>query len=238
MAFRTKLRNILDNPKTREFFVVNDVLAALTLLSVISIILETVAGFEHLAPLFTGIEYVTVVAFTLEYIARIYISKKPAHYVLSFLGIIDLLAIVPTYLGVANLTYLKSTRILRILRFLRILRLTKFSRTSFFYDVSPVTLNVMIYVTALLSAVTIFGSLIYIAEPGNASFANIPYGMLWAAKALLGGLGGSVESQIPLTQLGQMIGLVARFTGLLLIGLLVSVVGNIFRLLLTGTSRV
>lgn len=225
---------MLDNPRTRTFFLVNDILAALTLLSVASIVLETVSGFERYTLVFNSIEYITVAAFSFEYIARIYVSRKPLKYMFSFLGVIDLLAIVPTYAGMANLTYLKSARILRILRFLRILRMAKFSRTSLFHNVSPVTLNVTIYTTALLSAVTIFGSLIYIAEPNNAAFANIPYGMLWAAKALLGGLGGSVESQVPITQFGQFIGLAARFTGLLLIGLLVSVIGNIFRHVLTG----
>jgi voltage-gated potassium channel len=216
---------------------VNDTLAALTLLSVLSIVLETVSTLEQFEPLFRSIEYITVAAFTAEYAARFYVTRRRWQYAFSFFGVIDLLAIVPTYLGIGNLTYLKSARILRILRFLRILRLAKIGRSHILKHVSPVALNISIYVTALISAIIIFGTLIYIAEPESISFANIPLGMLWAAKALLGGLGGSTESQVPITQTGQIIALFARFTGLLLIGLLISVMGNIMRYVLTGARR-
>lgn len=236
-TLKTQLRNAFENPNTRIFYVVNDTLAVLTILSVISIVLETVPAFEEFNPVFSGIEYVTVAAFTVEYISRIYFSKKPLLYVFSFFGIIDILAIVPTYVGIGNLTYLKSARVFRILRFLRILRMAKLGRTRHLRGISPVALNITIYFTALISAIIVFGSLIYIAEPNNQSFAHIPLGMLWAAKTLLGGLGGSTISQVPTTEFGEIVALFARFIGLLLIGLLVNVVGNITRHLLTGVKR-
>lgn len=237
MKLRNKVQNALDNPRSQAFYVVNDTLAVLTLLSVVCIVLETVSSLHEFKPVFTLIEYITVGAFTLEYLARILTSRRPIVYAISFFGVIDLLAIIPTYLGVANLTYLKSARVLRILRFLRILRLAKVGRTKHLKRVSPVMLNVAIYFGTLFSAVVIFGSLIYILEPQNPAFANIPLGMLWAGKSLLGGLGGSTEAQVPFTHGGQVLALLVRFTGLLLIGLLVSVVGNVMRYILTGTKK-
>ena len=114
---------------------VNDILAAFTILSVISIVLETVPAFVHLKPLFDTVEYTTVAVFTLEYFARMYAAPRKRDYIFGFFGIIDLLAIAPTYLTLANFTFLKTARVLRILRFLRAIRLAKIAELRTFSEV-------------------------------------------------------------------------------------------------------
>jgi voltage-gated potassium channel len=229
------------NVESRKFLVVNNFLAVLTLISVLAIILESITSLESYSTLFRTIEYVAVFFFTLEYIGRILVNKKDiTSYAFSFFGIVDLLAIVPTFLGLSNLTFLKSARILRILRLLRVIRIAKIARfekerTKDLEDYAHLySLNIKIYFFALLSAIIVFGTLIYIIEGDNETFRNIPLGMIWAAKILLGG----ISPVVPATVVGEIISVLGRFVGLALLGLLISIVGGMVRKLLFGTKDI
>lgn len=236
-----RLHALFYEPESRGFVVVNDFLALLTLVSVFSLILETVPRFAAYAPVFTVIEYVTVFFFSLEYLARIIAERRDAGaYLFSFFGVIDLLAIVPTYLGIANLTFLKTARVLRILRLLRMVRLAKIARSmkrrkkdlENYYTIYR--LNISIYFFSLLSAVIVLGTLIYIAEGTNPAYGSIPLGMLWAIKPLMGG----VAQSEPVTVAGEFIAILARFVGLILFGLLIAIIGNVVKRLLFGTTNI
>jgi len=102
---------------------------SITLLIVLSIVSFCVETLPNLSPSFRSflqkIEIVTVVIFTLEYLARIYVSKHRLNFVFSFMGIVDLLAILPFYL--ASSVDLRSLRIFRLFRMLRILKLLRYS---------------------------------------------------------------------------------------------------------------
>ena len=209
-------------PNSKYFKKVNNFLAAITLISIASVSLETVESFNTYKHIFNWIQFLTIHIFTLEYIGRIIAkNKKPLEYIFSFFGMIDLLAIIPTYLNLTNLTFLKSARILRILRFLRILRIAKTARLK------PETINkeeedffhsykIKIYFFSLFASILIFGSLIYVIESPNPEFANTPLSMIWSAKVLLGG----VPQITPTTIFGDVVIILTRFVGLLLFGLL------------------
>lgn len=225
-------------PKSTTFMKINDFLACITIISVLGIILGTVDSLSPYQQIFTMIEYVSVALFTLEYIARIIAERKPLRYVFSFFGVIDLLSILPTYFQVANLTFLKSIRLLRILRFLRILRLTKLARLEE-EKVQKSTksrdlylLNLQIYFVSLFTAVTCWGSLIYIAEGHKEAFRNIPLSMIWAIKIIMGGV-----PSIPVSTIwGELVMIGTRFTGLILLGLLIHVVGTMVTKLIFGSE--
>lgn len=235
-------RKMFYDVESRQFLVVNNFLAVLTLLSILGIILETVRSLEQLGTLFSIIEYVSVFFFTLEYLGRIIANKKDTFsYIFSFFGLIDLLAIVPTYFGLSNLTFLKSARVLRVLRLLRVVRLAKVARfnTHQKKDLEEFShlyrLNIQIYFFALFSSIIVFGTLIYVLEASsNTAFANIPLGMIWAAKVTLGG----ITQELPSTPLGEIVSILARFMGLALFGLLISIVGNSIRRLVFGTAEI
>lgn len=236
-----RLRHLFYEPGTKGFVIVNDSLALLTITSVVAIILETVPSFQAYTPLFNWIEYITVFAFTLEYLARIIAERRDfGAYVFSFFGIIDLLAIIPTYIGVANLTFLKTARVLRILRLLRMVRLAKISRmmNGRRRDLegyhSVYRFNLGIYFFALFSATVIFGTLIYVSDGHEATFASIPLGMLWAMKPLLGG----IAQAEPMTWHGEIVSILARFTGLALFGLLLAIIGSGVKKLLFGSTEI
>lgn len=223
---QTLLTNAFWNDKTKLYAGTNNVLAFVTIISILAIVLESVDALSAYQTLFLIVEYVAVGFFSLEYIGRIISVKKPLKYVTSFLGIIDLISIVPTFFTLGNFTYLKSARAIRILQFLRSLRLLKLRRKNARNEVSVLTLE--IYLFALTFSILIFGILLYVVETGQV--ANIPEGMLWAAKFVLGG----VAQPLPETLWGDLITILGRFTGLILFGFLIAVIGRFAQKLLFG----
>lgn len=181
------------------------------------------------------IEWVAVSIFTIEYLSRLYVSKPAYKYSLSFFGIVDLVSILPTFLGLGNFTFLKSARALRIIRLLRMLRLAKITRSGVIDEenMSTLSLNVLIYFVTLIFALLVTGTAMYLVEPSAAAFASIPAGMWWSLKVFMAG----IPVTEPVTQLGEFFFVLTRFVGLLLLGLLVGVVGNVFRVLLGGGKK-
>lgn len=221
---------------SRLYFVVNDILALLTIVATIVVVLETVPAFTEYAYFFLIIEWTAVLIFTAEYIARMYISKPSRQYIFSFYGVIDLISILPTFLGLGNLTFLKAARTVRIMRLLRIIRLAKVTRLhgkNLDESLSVFSLNVTIYVALLVIALLIFGTMLYIVESSLGLFTSIPIGMWWAFKVFL----GSIPVDAPLSAAGAALYVVARFTGLILLGVLVGVVGNIFKHYFTPPTK-
>jgi len=235
MKIMSEIRDSFYNPQSKNFVRVNNFLAFLTIVSVFFIVLETVTSLSLYKGFFRIVEYITVFFFTLEYLGRLLTAPNKIKYATGFFGIIDLVAIIPTFFHLANLSFLKAARTIRILRFLRMIRLVKMVRVKngdneMRRDVNKLT--VQIYFLTLFSAVLFFGSLIYFVEGSNPAFANIPLGMLWATKLTLGGIGQTV----PATILGEMVSIGARFTGLLLFGLLIHIVGKFFEKILLGVN--
>lgn len=238
--FFTLIDGALNEPASRNFVLVNDFLAAITLLSILGIALETVAALGAYQNIFRGIEYFTVLFFSLEYAARIWTAEHKRKYIFSFFGAIDLLAVLPTYFHLTNLTFLKSSRSLRILRFLRMVRLAKISRIRRLKAdpedyIGVFKANIKIYFFSLFVTVVVLGSLIYVFEHQNQHFASIPTGMLWATETVIG---GSISAKLPTTLGGNITTILARFMGLVLLGLLISVVGGAARKILFGTKKI
>ncbi len=234
-----RLHRLFYIPGTPGFYVVNDVLAITTIVSVLSLILETVPSLTRFSFLFSGIEFMAVILFSAEYIARIIANKKRVRtYTLSFFGIIDLLAILPSFLGLSNFTFLKTARTLRILRLLRMARLAKLAQNprrrhkDSNIQKSANKLSAEIYFATLLTAVTISGTLVFVVEGGE-YFSSIPSGMLWALKVTT----GSTPANMPASFMGEVVTVMTYFFGLLLFGLLVSVMGNALNKLLLGEKE-
>jgi voltage-gated potassium channel len=220
--------------QTKTFHYTQDFFALLTVVSIISLVLETVPALSGYSQTFIIIEWVAVSLFTVEYACRLYVSKPTLKYSFSFFGIIDLVAIAPTFLGLGNFTFLKSARALRIIRLLRMLRLAKITRSGLVDEenMSILSLNVLIYFATLLFALLLTGTAMYLVEPGSEAFVSIPAGMWWSLKVFMAG----IPVTEPVTQLGEFFFVLTRFVGLLLLGLLVGVVGNVFRVLLGGRN--
>ncbi len=226
--------DIFDSPSHPAFRFINHILAITTLVSVAVVALETVTSFAPYHPLLQALEYAAVTIFTLEYIARIKFSKKPLAYIFSFFGLIDLIAILPSLLGLSNLTFLKAARIVRIIRLLRMIRLAKFAEIKRKKNAaaSLYTLNLEIYFIALAGTTLLLGSLFYAFEH-QAAAQDIPSGMYWALRVILGG----ISYPQPETLGGTITLIMTRFTSMILLGMMLSLVGTMIRKALIGAEK-
>ncbi len=223
---KLKLRRILEDPKDPHYFLVADILAVVTIVSIISLLMETMPSLTAYQKWFVVIELCAVFIFTTEYLSRLYVAKKKRGYIFSFYGLIDLIAILPTVIGLGNFTFLKSVRALRIIRLLRILRLAKLGKVSSLDDnLGVYSFNILIYIVLLGIALLTSGTLLYVFEGGNETFLSIPAAMWWSLRVFL----GSIEVVEPATAVGQVLYVFTRMVGLILFGVLIGVVGNIFR---------
>ncbi|MEO6519305.1 MAG: ion transporter [Pseudoxanthomonas sp.] len=129
-------------------------------------------------------EWAFTILFTLEYGLRLWTVKRPLRYATSFFGVIDLIAILPTYLSLLLLggNYLVVIRVLRLLRVFRILKLVQYSSEAGVLVTSLLRsrYKILVFLCALLTVVTIFGSLMYVIEGPAHGFTSIPTGMYWA----------------------------------------------------------
>ena len=135
-------------------------------------------------------EYVLSLLFTVEYVLRVYCSPVKKDYVLSFFGIIDLLATVPQLLSIffPPLRYLSLMRAFRLIRIFRVLKLFSFINEGYLLLQSiRMSMNkICVYFLFVLSLVTVIGTLMYMVEcdaPGS-NFKDIPNSIYWAIVTL------------------------------------------------------
>ena len=225
---------MFEDPRAPHFAAVNDGLAFVTVISIFAIILETVPSLYRFHDLFLVIEWATVLLFSAEYLLRLWASKSRREYAGSIFGVIDLVSILPSFIGLGNLTFLKSARVIRIIRFLRLIRLTKLTRQVHMKDVEETIgvfgLNIALYAVTLLLTLIFFGVLLHALDTADGRYWSIPSGMYWAFAVFLGGL----PAPIPPGTTGTVIFILAKFIGMALFGLLIGVVGKIFNQLILG----
>src|SRR5262249_52147729 len=161
---KTRLHEIIFEAETPAGKAFDIGLILTILLSVLVVMLESIAGIrQQYGPVLAALEWGFTIAFTIEYLLRLYCVGKPLRYASSFYGVVDLLAIIPTYLSVFLLgtQYLLVIRTIRILRVFRVLKLMQYwseARTlSHALCASRRKIFVFLYVVMIL--VIIIGSL-------------------------------------------------------------------------------
>jgi voltage-gated potassium channel len=157
-------------------------------------------------PWFTGLEWFFTVFFTLEYIARLVCVRRPLRYATSFFGVIDLLAVLPTYLAlfVPELYALIDVRVLRLLRVFRVFKLAAYVNEyqALAEALAASRRKILVFLSAVLMLVLIFGTVMYVVEgPGN-GFTSIPTSVYWAISTLTTVGFGDI---VPKTDFGRLI---------------------------------
>lgn len=158
-------------------------------LSLVAIMLESIPTFrEHHGTSLYIIEWVFTIFFTLEYILRLWVSEKPKEYAFSFLGVIDLLAIIPTYLSlfIVGSQFLLVIRAIRLLRVFRILKLVRYLKGAEMLVVAMKSSKekIFVFLTAVVTMAVILGTLMYMIEGGENGFDSIPRSIYWAIVTL------------------------------------------------------
>lgn len=184
-GWRLRLYQVIYESDTAAGRLFDQVIVAAILVSVAVVMADSVqvwharhrAGFELTEWFFT-------ILFTLEYLARLITVDRPLRYARSFFGIVDLIAVLPTYLAlfVPELHALIDVRILRLLRIFRIFRLTEYVAE---YQMLGEALRasrrkILVFLSAVMMVALILGTLLYVVEGPEHGFTDIPTAVYWA----------------------------------------------------------
>lgn len=202
------LYNIIFESDTPEGKAFDIILMIMIALSVIIAIFGSTFKAPWLKVTTTVLEYVFTVFFTAEYILRIYCSPNPRQYVLSFFGIVDLLAISPMYLGVLFPT-IRSAIILRSLRLMRIFRVMKLFNfltegNILLRSIMASAKKIAVFFLFVVLLVICLGTMMFMVEANNpgTSFNNVPNSIYWAVVTLTTVGYGDIT---PVTTLGKFL---------------------------------
>jgi len=212
---RKRLYEIIFEADTRAGRIFNEVLLSIILFSVVLVMLESVQSIRirFLRPL-RILEWIITVVFTVEYITRLRVVDKPVKYMLSFYGVIDLLALLPTYLDVI-LTGGHSLIVLRLFRVLRVFRILKLSQYSYAGKLLTKAMwdsrqKISVFVFFVLLLAVIIGTIMYLIEGEKNGFTSIPIGIYWAIVTLTTVGYGDLS---PATGLGQFFSSIVMILG-------------------------
>ncbi|ROQ18163.1 voltage-gated potassium channel [Marinimicrobium koreense] len=221
VGIRTRLFQIIfesDTPVAKGFDIL---LAILIFMSVGVILLDSVQEYhERFGTLFYYTEWVITLLFTLELGLRIYCLHKPLLYLKSFYGIIDVLAVLPTWLmlilpGAQTLVVIRLLRTLRLFRVLEMMALVGQGRLLL-DALKRSRGQIMLFLFTILMLVTIFSTFLYLIEPHEAGFTSIPTSIYWGIVTLTTVGYGDIS---PVTPLGQFISVMIMLAGYSIIAL-------------------
>jgi voltage-gated potassium channel len=201
--WRHRLHEIIfeaDTPAGKAF----DVLLIWSILiSVSAVILESVTGIRSAYGSYLYVvEWVFTFLFTVEYILRLVSIDRPLRYATSFLGIVDLLAVIPTYLSfmIPGSQSLLALRIVRLLRVFRVFKLAAYLNEARVLSsaLRASRRKISVFLLAVLTIVVIIGSIMYLVEGEANGFTDIPNSIYWAIVTLTTVGYGDLSPQTPL----------------------------------------
>lgn len=175
------------------------------ILSIVVVMLESVDSYERVyGAELRALEWVLTILFTAEYLTRLVCHPRPRVYARSFFGVIDLLAILPTYVAalVPGAQALIVVRMLRFLRIFRVLKLVHFVRQAHelrraLHASVP---KIIVFMITVVTLTTISGSIMYLIEGPTHGFDNIPRSVYWAIVTLTTVGYGDISPETPVGQ--------------------------------------
>ena len=214
-TFKDKIKIIIFGTDTRAGKLFDISLIIIILSSVIMVMVDSVdeyhnsyGGFLRLA------EWIFTILFTIEYILRIYSIRRVGSYIFSFYGIIDFLALIPTYLSILlpGAEVFSVIRIMRVLRVFRVLKLVQFMGEAehLLKAMAASKRKIFVFLFFIITLATILGSLMYLVEGEASGFTSIPRSIYWAIVTLTTVGYGDIS---PDTNIGQAIAAMIMIMG-------------------------
>ncbi len=202
---KLKLHEIIFEADTKSGKAFDILVLFSIVLSFITVLLESIQGIKKLYETELHIiEWIITIFFTLEYIARIIAVRQPLKYVFSFFGLIDLLAMLPTYLSLllAGSQYMIVVRLIRLLRIFRIFKLVIYLKEAeiLFIAIRASQYKIIVFMLAVLTFSAINGTIMYVIEGEENGFTSIPVSMYWAIVTLTTVGYGDLSPKSPIGQ--------------------------------------
>jgi voltage-gated potassium channel len=187
--WRARLHEIVfeaDTPEGRAFDVT---LIAVITLSVVTVMLDSVRAINaRYGGALRAAEWVFTAIFTVEYVLRLVAVRRPLRYGLSFFGLVDLLALLPSYVSLVlpQGRYLLVVRVLRLLRIFRVLKLGPFLVEGAMLGeaLRASRHKISVFLATVVTLVVLIGTLMYVVEGPAHGFTSIPASMYWAVVTL------------------------------------------------------
>jgi voltage-gated potassium channel len=184
---KKKLRKIIEDNTSKKGRVFDYCIQILILLSLVSFTIETLPNnSKETIEIFNNFEFICVIFFSIEYLLRIYVAKKPMQYIFSFYGIIDLLAIFPFYLNRAyDLRSLRAFRVFRVFRALKLIRYNKaLKRFSIAAKIIREEMILFLMITAIFIFIASAGIYYFENEAQPEVFKSVIHSGWWAVVTL------------------------------------------------------
>ena len=215
VPWRARLHEIVfeaDTPGGRVFDVA---LIVVILMSVATVMIDSSRqASDRYSSALRVAEWGFTVVFTIEYVVRLLAVRRPLRYALSFFGIVDLLALLPSYVSLVLPTgrYLLVVRVLRLLRIFRVLKLGKFlSEGAILSQALRASRHkIFVFLSTVVTLVVLIGAVMYVVEGEANGFTSIPTSMYWAIVTLTTVGYGDVAPQ---TALGKLLASVVMIIG-------------------------
>lgn len=212
---KEKLNEIIFGTHTKAGRVFDQFLLVVILCSVFVTVVDSVPRWNReYHHLFIKLEWFFTFLFLIEYLIRIYISRNRWRYVLSFWGLIDLLALIPTLISplFTGFEALLIIRSLRLLRLFRVLKLSRFSVESnlLYHSLRASSYKITVFLFFVLMFTIFCGALMYVVEGPENGFDSIPQGVYWSIVTLTTVGYGDIS---PVTALGKIIASLMMITG-------------------------
>ncbi len=182
---RSRIYEIIFEAETPAGKAFDVALLGAIVLSVVAVMLESVAEIRtEYGSILYGIEWLFTILFSVEYLFRLASVRRPIRYGLSFFGIIDLLAVLPTYLSVtfSGAQTLLVIRVFRLLRIFRVFKLTRFIGEAHLLReaLRASQYKITVFIVTVLSVVVTVGATMYLVEGPTSGFTSIPRAIYWA----------------------------------------------------------
>lgn len=206
-GWRLRWYTIIFEADTRAGRIFDQTLIGVILLSIGVVMADSVQAIHQVhGPTLMKFEWFFTVLFTAEYLARLLCVRKPMQYATSFYGVIDLVAVLPTYLAlfVPGLHALIDVRVLRLLRVFRVFKLTAYvaEYQSLARALSSSRRKIMVFLSAVMMLVLVMGTVMYVVEGPANGFTSIPTSVYWAISTVTTVGFGDIT---PKTDLGRLI---------------------------------
>jgi len=228
--WRHRLHEIIFEAETPAGKIFDVLLIICIISSIIVVMVDSVSSWhQSLGNYLIAAEWIFTILFTIEYLLRLSCIGRPAKYATSFFGIVDLMAIIPSYLGLffPGTEYLLVIRVLRILRVFRVLKLVQYidEAEHLLEALRASGRKIAVFLFAVGTLVVICGSLMYVVEGEANGFTSIPRSIYWAIVTLTTVGYGDISPQ---TNIGQAFasvimilgyGIIAVPTGIVTVGL-------------------
>ncbi len=214
-GWRLRLYTVIFESDTRAGRTFDLVLVWIILTSVAVVMIDSFESMHaRWGPTLTVLEWAFTLTFTIEYIARLSCVQRPGSYARSVLGIIDLVAVLPTWAALffPGLYVLIDVRLLRLLRLFRILKLAEYVEEygALGRALMASRRKILVFLSFVLLVVVVMGTILYVVEGPEHGFTNVPVSVYWAISTMTTVGYGDIT---PKTGLGRFIASVMMLIG-------------------------